>query len=49
MSAHEITTRTATRDLTDEVRASPVDVYLGRLHTRLFWIAVVIAIVLLLI
>ena len=46
MSTHQVTTKTATRVLTDEVRASPVDLYLERLHLRLFWILAVIVVVL---
>ena len=49
MSTHQVTTRTATRVLTDEVRASPVDLYLERLHLRLFWILLFIVVVLLII
>lgn len=47
MSTHQVTTKTGTRVLTDEVRASPVDLYLERLHLRLFWILAFIIVVLL--
>ncbi len=46
MSTHQVTTKTATRVLTDEVRASPVDLYLERLHLRLIWILVFLVVVL---
>lgn len=49
MSTHQVTTKTATRVLTDEVRASPVDLYLERLHLRLFWILLFIVVALLII
>lgn len=46
MSTHQVTTKTATRVLTDEVRVSPVDLYLGQRHLRLFWILAFIIVVL---
>ena len=49
MSTQQVTTKTATRVLTDEVRAGPVDQYLERLHLRLFWILVFVVLVILII
>lgn len=49
MTTHQVTTKTATQILTDEVRTSPVDEYLGRVHARLLWILAVILILLIII
>lgn len=46
MSTETSTTRTLTRVLTDEVRASPVDRYLAALHRRLFWVLAIAVVVL---
>ncbi|WP_200334232.1 hypothetical protein [Thiocystis violacea] len=38
MSAMTSTTTTKTRVLTDEVRESPVDIHLQRVHRRILWV-----------
>lgn len=49
MSTRQTITKTATRVLIDEVRSSPVDEYLDRLHRRLIWVLAIAVVVLVMI
>lgn len=49
MNTRQVMTRTATRVLTDEVRASPVDHYLERRQWWLLWGLVFVVILILII